>query len=690
MQKKFIILATIAMFGLFLMPLVVSAADLPDREEVLYVTGYDSDDWAGAHVTFNPFHGGPNLGVTVCYLPLFALNNEAEDEADKVVPIVGKSYKWASDGSYITVELNPDAEFSDGHPIEAHDVLLSYQIYNERVEPKIGTRFSSIVAVDKDTVRFNLFSAFKYSWNAEFMITSRIMIIPAHFFQYLIDTFGMGYLTNPWGGSYWKGGVGKYPNATSEKLAPVSGPFKFYSYDAVANRWLFERRDDWWGEGKIFDYLPNADVEEAKKVKYVGWLYELSNAVKNAWLNTNEVDWHNGFYKDIGTAMDRNGFIETYYGNSRTDYVFAQSSIIGVLCNHDRFPFNKLWFRQALAYAIDYDGIESVSVGNYWTRASAICLSKEATISKQYYDAAINDEFQISYNLAKAQEILGEHCYKKTVGGKELWFTNDDEATEDDIDVKMGPTGTALLNEDNWDMDLDKDGLQVQLGSSVDKGAWNIYCPNGWSDVETCSEEWTKSFTTLLVAPVYFVSSKPTWEAVIPSGQYAMAMHLAGSSANKNPIQTLNGYIGPNNDVWASLNCTRWYSAKSIEYVKEFNKLESLFSQDQAEFKTQVKKVYTILAEEMPFIGCWYNGLWYFTNFKYWDGFMHADKVYQDFVNPAETDKQGLKCAFIMNLVQNTRPANAGGIPWSGFEIATTLGLISVVSYVLLKKRKEQ
>jgi len=93
----------------------------------------------------------------------YGLFGRSQDE-HLIEPVLAKNYSVSEDKLTITVDINPDAYFSNGDPVTAYDVDYTYELY---MTPAVAsssygllTAFfennDSIVALDDDTVQFNL------------------------------------------------------------------------------------------------------------------------------------------------------------------------------------------------------------------------------------------------------------------------------------------------------------------------------------------------------------------------------------------------------------------------------------------------------------------------------------------------------------------------------------------------------
>ncbi|MDQ2068131.1 ABC transporter substrate-binding protein [Xinfangfangia sp. CPCC 101601] len=97
---------------------------------------------------------------TSVYEQLFTL-----DADNQLKPLLALSYEGNADQSEFTFKLNPDAKFSDGSPVEAKDVVWTYQrLKNIKGSASfVGETVASMEAPDAHTVVFKLVSS-----NSEF------------------------------------------------------------------------------------------------------------------------------------------------------------------------------------------------------------------------------------------------------------------------------------------------------------------------------------------------------------------------------------------------------------------------------------------------------------------------------------------------------------------------------------------
>jgi peptide/nickel transport system substrate-binding protein len=173
-------------FRLFAVALVCMATTLPGcRRAATDEAGYNDDvarpeEPLVRQVSTVGRHGGRFvLGVTVnpkTFNALMATETSSQDvlrrmnaalvrydnQAQRFVPELAKSWEVAPDGVTWTFHLRKGAAFSDGHPITAEDVLFSFQVaYDPVVHPavqdllKVGGENFKVSAPDAHTVVIN-------------------------------------------------------------------------------------------------------------------------------------------------------------------------------------------------------------------------------------------------------------------------------------------------------------------------------------------------------------------------------------------------------------------------------------------------------------------------------------------------------------------------------------------------------
>ena len=148
-------------------------------------------------------------------------------------PLIAKNYTISADGKDITVDINPDAKFSDGNPVTAEDVKYSYQLYmtpisglQTRAYKELVSLFednNSIEIIDQDTIIFHLKQPYAFVFRAlSFGIIEKAKVEPA-LIQYGYEIFKEPPLT---------GNV-------SDTLVTSCGPFVLKNYNFTITNYRF-------------------------------------------------------------------------------------------------------------------------------------------------------------------------------------------------------------------------------------------------------------------------------------------------------------------------------------------------------------------------------------------------------------------------------------------------------------------
>lgn len=140
----------------------------------------------GASATFdslNPFilKGEPAQGLGLLHDSLLA---GSADEPDSAYGLVAERLEFPEDRSWVIFHMNPAATFSDGEPIEASDVVFTYNVLLEKGHPayKISFKdFKSVEALDTHKVKFT----FNDDAPKRELIQQAggISILPEHYYQ---------------------------------------------------------------------------------------------------------------------------------------------------------------------------------------------------------------------------------------------------------------------------------------------------------------------------------------------------------------------------------------------------------------------------------------------------------------------------------------------------------------------------
>nr|WP_246389787.1 extracellular solute-binding protein [Halomonas cerina] len=175
----------------------------------------------GSFDSTNPFiiRGTPATDLTVIYDTLLAAN---PDEPFSLYGLLASGIRLDPERQWIEFDLHPEARFHDGEPVDAADVVFSFETLVEQGQPFYAAYYADVVdvrAVDADTVHFDLAE----SESRELpLIIGQLPVLPAH---------------------YWEG-----RDFEATILDPLlgSGPYRIAQVEP-GRRIVYARVDDYWG-----------------------------------------------------------------------------------------------------------------------------------------------------------------------------------------------------------------------------------------------------------------------------------------------------------------------------------------------------------------------------------------------------------------------------------------------------------
>ena len=135
--------------------------------------------------TFDSLNPYTAKGIAVSFinsLVFQTLAEQSQDEPFSMYPLLAKKFELSSDRSTLSVELDEDAEFSDGKPVTTADVKMSFELFrSDKVDPSYKTYWADIKelqVIDKYKFKFILATD-----NHELpLIALQMPILPAHIY----------------------------------------------------------------------------------------------------------------------------------------------------------------------------------------------------------------------------------------------------------------------------------------------------------------------------------------------------------------------------------------------------------------------------------------------------------------------------------------------------------------------------
>ncbi len=581
----------------------------PNRDEILWATGVPS-----SLNNYNPWNYNMMPWTTLMFETLFGYN-----EIDhSYFNCIGINYNWLDDGRVLQIDLNPNAMWSDGTPIDGEDVEKSFELaqYQYPFMDVFSDKIESFSALNSYTVEIILKPNAEYSRAVMKMISNNMPIVPWHVYNevneiYVDENGHLDNFNNNW-----------FDPTFNEAWKVCSGPYAPVYLNEDQNKVIFQFRDDWWGKTdtySLYPDLPNWNSENYPK--YVGYRYSNGNLESKPALENGELDLMTGGILDMGDLFeDKIPGEYGYYVNSWYEqvapYQAAFGQIIGVGVNHQRNDlFNQPWFREALSWCIDYDRIPDPSSNGIWRKANPGYLDDESSVQSSYFDDSVKNEYYKSFVIARAAELMELHGYQK--GDDGIW---EDVDTHEDI------------------------------------GPFKMICPASWTDVEILTQMICEDFTTFgIPTEPHFIITWSTnwasWEMPIIEKDYDFMMWTSPNTVRERPEIFL--------DQWSDLhswnrNVSGWYSAESIRYEDLRQQLDT--TEDDTIYQNILNEMQLILAQEIPQIPCFYNVYYYTYNEYFWEGWVNNNNQFQQICSDFTVKEFLIKQRMVLNLISTGRP----------------------------------
>ncbi|UYP46042.1 hypothetical protein NEF87_002327 [Candidatus Lokiarchaeum ossiferum] len=632
-----------------------ATAAVPERNEIVWCTGYDS-----FVENLNPWDPTQSFGIALVYEPLFGFNGAT----DKLIPVLGTTYSWNADGSELTVTVTDQAEWSDGEAVDANDVKYSYELAAAQSRWEGMSDLWDSITVSGNDVVFAMSDNNNYNFQMEQYLHTDIPIIPQHVFTEIchslynastdIGALETSEFTNDW-----------HDATFNEDWKVTSGPYVPYSRDMTAQEEIFVYREDWWGAEKIHMDIPEYDG--TPDAKYVALRAYSDNTAADTAILTGEVDLHSGYYASVWTALAANEHLETWFGRSFEEFYLGLGSTVEIAPNHLKFPFNQLWFREAVAYSINYDIIPSAAASGYWSRSRQGVIDNRSASHLSEYDADVQAEYGVDYDFDAALAIMNEHCFKLNTSlplysayNDETWYTNVSAEYQGELGAET-------------DMIPEMTGFQVAVDD------YEILVPAGWTDVVIATAMWAADMSALGITTVKKeVDFDNVWIVKDEEGDFDMIMQCCTPEIGENPFTIMSGWQGEYSRPW---NNASWW--ESADFAGNYTAYAQAAPEDRATYMSNMQE---ILAKEKPTIVSHVNGFWYLTNTENWENWPSADNYWQDPQTSYSINKYALKQRLYLGL--KSTGSSSGGIPWSGFGFSIFAGLIIVAAIQTMKMRK--
>ncbi|MEM7650469.1 MAG: extracellular solute-binding protein [Pseudomonadota bacterium] len=309
----------------------------------------------GTFDSLNPFivKGKPAAGMSFIRSGLVyeSLMQNSWDEPFTLYGVIAESIEMAEDRSWVAFNLREEAQWADGKPITAEDVVWTFETLRDQGQPFFKAYYGDVSkaeALDERRVKFT----FSVAGNAELpLIIAEMSILPKHYWTAEGREFGQTSLEPPLG----------------------SGPYRIGKVDA-GRQIEYVRRDDWWGKDlPLFQGFYNFD-------RIVYDYYRDSNVALEAFF-AGEFDVQlENTAKLWATAYDAQPVKDGRIKKEEIDNT-RPAGMQGFIYNIRRDVFKDQKVREALAYAFDFEWSNRQFAYGTYTRTDSFYENSELASS---------------------------------------------------------------------------------------------------------------------------------------------------------------------------------------------------------------------------------------------------------------------------------------------------------------------
>ena len=470
--------------------------------------------------------------------------------------------EYSEDGTQITVHINQDAHWSDGTPVTANDVVVTYNTHVS-VNSTIGADFGQYMtceATDDYTVVFTALpdnvNPIKMKSYLPYVYVGQAAYIESKLEEYGDDT--EGFKTDTW----WD--------------APHSGPYTLTVHNE--EKVVFTRDDNYWGQAdSMWGELPHP--------KYLAHNTFSGNDTQAVAFQNGEIDINQQFVSNVWTYWEDMGLdVSTYIDESP---YFIDCSMPSIWFNCSQEITDNVAIRKAIAYAIDYDQIISSAMSGYSYTFSEVPHS------------LFNPQSNEQELYSKCNELVDLESLNYV--GKEYDKAN------------------ALLDEAGI-VDSDGDGWREYNGEKI---TLKCECPSGWSDwngaleiVSACGKEIGINLET------YFPEAT-VWNEDIQTGNFDIIMNGTTACGYAEPwnrfYNALYGW-GGNFPERITNGFSRWYNEEADSLLAA---IPTMSEDEQIEAYARLNELYLT---ECPSVALMYRpALFHEVNESVWTGFPEQD-----------------------------------------------------------------
>lgn len=294
--------------------------------------------------TFNPVLAIDNPSRTVI-LRMMADLIHINRQSQKIEPALAKSWTASPDGRRFTLELRRGLRFSDGHPLDAEDVVFTFAVY---LDEAVGSPNRDLLVVGGEPIKVRKLGphTLEFELAQSYAVGERlfdsIAILPQHL---LAEAYREGRFADAWS------------VATSPEEVAGLGPFRLKRY-VPGDRVELERNPHYWKIDREAHRLPYLDEitflfvpsKDAQTIRFQAGETHLIDQLssENFAILDREPQQRGYLLQDLGPGLNY-------------EFLFFNLNALDASEMPEIAPkqewFRRLAFRRAVSAAIDRDGI---------------------------------------------------------------------------------------------------------------------------------------------------------------------------------------------------------------------------------------------------------------------------------------------------------------------------------------------
>jgi peptide/nickel transport system substrate-binding protein len=317
-----------------LLSLVFSGVRAQDTSALIVATNLDDV------ITLDPARAFETTNLTVNHATYDTLLEIRADDLNKLVPSLAESYTISDDGLVYTFKLRPDVKFASGNPLTAEDVRFSWtRLKNIKGNPSFYVdAVASVEATDDLTVKVTLSQ-------------------PTPPFATIVTAPALSIIDSKLAKEH--GATDAADAADTDKAnewlsqnSAGSGPFILTGWTQLGEITLVQNKNYWRGAAPLSGVTLRHTKDASTSLQL---------------LERGDVDIYENVDKDLAEQVKGNADLQLVAGQTLNITYLALSPDAKF-----KLPLSDARVRQAIAQAVDYDGIINGLLSGYADRPAAM------------------------------------------------------------------------------------------------------------------------------------------------------------------------------------------------------------------------------------------------------------------------------------------------------------------------------